>query len=57
MSGRTAGFVRQVQTQHRLPRSYYHQERIYKIASTGDLVTRPGEVGEERRSQRFPASR
>ena len=57
LSGRTSGFVRQVQTQHRLPRSYYQQERIYKIASTGDLVTKPGELGGERRSQRFPASR
>ena len=57
MSGRTAGFVRQVQTQHRLPRSYYHQERIYKIASTGDLATKAEELGRERRSQRFPASR
>ena len=32
------GFLRQTQTQHRLPRSYYGGQRIYKMASTGDLV-------------------
>ena len=32
------GFLRQTQTQHRLPSSYYGGQRIYKMASTGDLV-------------------
>ena len=57
VEGKSPGFVRQTQTAHRLPRSYYHQERIYKIASTGDLATKAEELGRERRSQRFPASR
>ena len=37
-SSGSRGFLRQTQTQHRLPRSYYGGQRIYKMASTGDLV-------------------
>ena len=37
-SSSNRGFLRQTQTQHRLPRSYYGGQRIYKMASTGDLV-------------------
>ena len=53
-SSNSRGFLRQTQTQHRLPRSYYGGQRIYKMASTGDLViqgsgeSRPG----DRRSHR-----
>ena len=53
-SDNSRGFLRQTQTQHRLPRSYYGGQRIYKMASTGDLViqgsgeSRPG----DRRSHR-----
>ena len=36
------GLHRQTQTQHRLPRSYYGGQRIYKMASTGDLVIQVG---------------
>ena len=54
VSSSNRGFLRQTQTQHRLPRSYYGGQRIYKMASTGDLViqgegNRPG----DRRSHRL----
>ena len=54
VSSSNRGFLRQTQTQHRLPRSYYGGQRIYKMASTGDLViqgegSRPG----DRRSHRL----
>ena len=49
------GFLRQTQTQHRLPRSYYGGQRIYKMASTGDLVIQgSGESrAGDRRSHRY----
>ena len=55
-SSGSRGFLRQTQTQHRLPRSYYGGQRIYKMASTGDLVIQgSGESrAGDRRSHRWP---
>ena len=39
------GFLRHTGGQHRVPRIYCQPERIYRIASAGDLVTGAGEMG------------
>ena len=52
------GFLKHTEGQHRVPRIYCQPERIYRIASAGDLVTGAGERRRreragERRSHRF----
>ena len=54
------GFLRHTGGQHRVPRIYCQPERIYRIASAGDLVTGAGERERreragERRSPRLPS--